>query len=390
MRILTLAYLVSVLATVTASVPIAEQQMVMQVHELIREKQVLSMKNRSILEFHKKLVEIPSISDDEMGVTYYLKDFLEKAGLTVELQEVDRGGRNVYAYKGKKRDNRVLLTSHIDTVPPFLPYKVKGSRIYGRGSCDAKASVASMVFTYLDLVERQLVEEGDLALLFVVGEEVNGRGMIKASGELGTSWEIGIFGEPTELKLGTGHKGALKADVEVRGIASHSGYPELGISATEILIPFLQRLLKLDFPSSDVLGNTTLNIGRIDAGVAANVIPPYAKAECILRIAQDLHMAQSLLEDVAQDFNNLTLNITHAVEPQYVDYDVKGFDTIALSYFTDIPNMAQKLKKRYLYGPGSILVAHGDHEYIEIADLFEATRGYERLVTHSLKQLKAY
>lgn len=390
MKIVSLAYLASVLGAVIASVPMAEQQMVIQVDDLIREQQDLKIKNQSILEFHKKLVEIPSISGNEIGTAYYLKNFLEEVGLTVELQEVDAGGRNVYAYKGQKRDNKVLLTSHIDTVPPFLPYKVKGSRIYGRGSCDAKASVASMVFTYLDLIEKGLIKDGDLALLFVVGEEFNGRGMIKASRELGTSWEIGIFGEPTELKLGTGHKGALKADVEVQGIASHSGYPELGISATETLIPFLLRLLELDFPSSDVLGNTTLNIGRIEAGVAANVIPPYANAECILRIAQDPYVVQELLEDVAQDFNNLTLNLTHAVEPQFVDYDVEDFDTIALSYFTDIPNMAQKLKKRYLYGPGSILVAHGDHEYIEVADLFEATKGYEKLVAHSLNQLKAY
>lgn len=148
----------------------------------------------SLLELHKNLVSIPSVSQNELAVAKYLSKFLQKAGLTVELLKVpsnDKQGApryNVYAYPGETRDTDVLITSHIDTVPPYIPYHIEGSKIFGRGTCDAKGSVASQIFAVLSLLENGELKEGEISLLYVVGEEADGSGMRQASSELGATW----------------------------------------------------------------------------------------------------------------------------------------------------------------------------------------------------------
>ncbi|CAH2353163.1 hypothetical protein CLIB1423_09S04192 [[Candida] railenensis] len=341
----------------------------------------------SLLTLHRDLVKTPSVSGSELAVAEFLARYLTKVGLTVELQKVSSEPLryNVYAYIGKTRDTKLLITSHIDTVPPYIPYHVEGTKIYGRGTCDAKGSVASQVFSVLSLIEKEYLKEGDISLLYVVGEEKDGSGMRSASANLNATWESAIFGEPTELKLGVGHKGNYLFELFVEGKASHSGYPELGISATEILVPVLQDLLKLDLPKSDVLGPTTINIGRIEAGVAANVVPAHGYAQVFIRVAADLKKVDQLVKGVIEGVEHLTYDLQHTIEPQFLDYDVPGFDSIILAYATDVPNLTgQNLKLRYLYGPGSIHVAHGDNEFVENSDLLDAIEGYKNLIEHIL------
>lgn len=337
----------------------------------------------ALFDFHREIVQLESIGPNELAVAQYVQSFLEAHGLQVELQLVETNRYNVYAYHGD-RSNKILLTSHIDTVPPFFNYTVKGSRIYGRGTCDAKGSVASQVFAYLQMVQDGTISPGDVGLLFVVGEEINGVGMRSASTELNTTWDIGIFGEPTELKLGVGHKGTLLAKIHVDGKASHSGYPELGISATNILVPLLYDFLNQDYPVHELLGPTTLNVGQINAGVAANVVPAFADATLFWRVSQDLDKLKAMVQSKLDATEHLTYSLGYQSEPQYLDFEVPGFDSIILAYATDIPNVLQPLKKRFLYGPGSIHVAHGDHEYVEKQDLLDAIDGYKRLVKFNL------
>lgn len=341
----------------------------------------------SLLQLHRKLVEHESISDSELSVSKWLGSWLENAGFTVELQKVpgkfeDR--YNVYAYLGQTRDTSIVVTSHIDTVPPYIPYSVSGTQIRGRGTCDAKGSVATQTIAVLDLVSQGKLHEGQVSLLFVVGEENSGSGMREASDYLGVNWDIAIFGEPTENKLGVGHKGILLFDIEVFGQASHSGYPELGISATEILIPILSGLQKLDFPKSDLLGPSTLNIGKIEAGVAANVVPAYAKATVAIRIAANLLEVERLVRSVVDNIDHVEPFNGFGKEPQLLDFQVPGFELIILAYSTDVPNLKLPLKRRFLYGPGTIHVAHGDHEFVDNQDLLHAVDGYKRLIEHSL------
>lgn len=341
----------------------------------------------SLLKLHRSLVEHKSISDNEADVGEWLGNYLRKAGLTVELQPVDgpEGSRvNVYAYLGKQRHTDIVVTSHIDTVPPYIPYLVNGTEIRGRGTCDAKGSVATQVIAFLDLVSKGELKEGQVSLLFVVGEENSGSGMREASANLGVEWDIAIFGEPTENKLGVGHKGILLFDVEVFGQASHSGYPELGVSATEILVPILAKLQQLELPRSDLLGPSTLNIGKIEAGVAANVVPAHAKATLAIRVADNLDEVIRLVRSVVDDVDHVGPFRARGTEPQFLDFDVPGFESIVLAYTTDVPNLSLPLKKRFLYGPGTIHVAHGDHEFVENQDLLDAIDGYKRLIKYSL------
>lgn len=340
----------------------------------------------SLLQLHRSLVSTPSISRNEHAVSMWLLGYLKDAGLTVELQPVlnDTKSYNVYAYIGSTRDTLLLLTSHIDTVPPFIPYSVKGTEIHGRGTCDAKGSVATQIIAFLDLMKQGVIKEGDVAMLFVVGEETEGFGMREVSKSLGASWDTAIFGEPTENKLGVGHKGIALFQVIVDGKASHSGYPELGVSATDILVPILYNLQQLDLPRSDLLGPSTLNIGQIDAGVAFNVIPAHAKASIAIRLAADPERALAMVKEVVEVNEHVRpLDIFYTV-PQYLDYEVPGFESIILAYTTDIPNLTLPLKRRYLYGPGSIHVAHGDNEFVENQDLINAVDGYKRLVEYVL------
>lgn len=341
----------------------------------------------SLLALHKLLVDTPSISKSELKISQALKDYLEKAGLTVELQTVGSGPQryNAYAYIGKTRDTKVLVTSHIDTVPPFFPYHVEGNKIYGRGSCDAKGSVATQIISYLSLFKSGELKEGDASLLFVVDEEFSGLGMRTVSESLGATWETGIFGEPTELKLGVGHKGIYTFDIDVEGKASHSGYPELGISASEILVPVLNRLLGIQLPESKLLGPSTLNIGMINAGVAQNVLPAKATSSISIRVAEDLPKVRELVLETVGEVEHLTLKPGVQVDAQYLDYKVPGFDSIILAYSTDIPNLSVKLKHRYLYGPGHIHVAHGDNEYIDNSNLIQAVEGYKKLIKYALQ-----
>jgi acetylornithine deacetylase len=310
-----------------------------------------------LISLHKSLVSIPSVSGSEHDVAIWLKDYLESKSFTVETQRVGKRGErprlNVFAYVGETRNTSALLTSHIDTVPPFIPYSYNPSkdRIYGRGSDDAKASVASQLIAVEELLADGSIGEGDVGVLYVVGEEVDGIGM-KTANDLNVSWDTVIFGEPTELKLAVGHKGMLILDVIAKGKASHSGYPELGINANSHLIEALAVLDKLPLPGSKLLGNTTLNVGRIDGGVAANVISAYAKAQVAVRVAGDLDAIHDKIDKTLKKFKVEVSWWNQSYGPVTLDYDVKGFDTIVCNYGTDVPNLKGDHKK-YLYGPGS-------------------------------------
>lgn len=342
------------------------------------------IKGHSLVDFLRNMIEIESVSGNELAVSDYIAGFLESNGLIVELQPVTDKRVNVYAYY-QERENKILLTSHIDTVPPYMSYRVEGSRIYGRGSCDDKGLVASQVFSYLSLIEDGQIQPGDVGLMFVVGEEADGIGMKTVSDSFNTTWDIGIFGEPTELKLGVGHKGILHTSVQVTGKTAHSGYPQLGISATEIMVPILNKFLEAEYPSHELLGPTTMNIGKVEAGVAANVIPAYAYADLIFRVANDLPQLMKIVSSILDNVDHLEYTFVQHTEPQFLEFEVPGFESIVLAYGTDIPNYTHKLSKRYLYGPGTIHVAHSDHEYVDSKDLVDAVEGYKKLIKYNLE-----
>ncbi|KFY33354.1 hypothetical protein V494_07698 [Pseudogymnoascus sp. VKM F-4513 (FW-928)] len=341
-----------------------------------------------LLLLHKSLIEIPSISGAEHDVAKWLASYLEGEGFTVKSQVVstDPPRENVFAYIGSASKTRTLITSHIDTVPPFWPYERRDDEIWGRGSVDAKGAVTAQIKAVEALRESKSISEGDVGMMFVVGEEVNGAGMLKVN-DLGLSWETVIFGEPTELKLASGHKGIMKFRLDAHGKGGHSGYPEVGRNAIEMLIPALAALANVDWPRSERFGNTTYNIGRIEGGVADNVIAADAYARVSVRIADgDPEVLKGTISDallaVAPD-----VKITWApggYGPVPINHDVEGFESMVVNYGTDILHLDGD-HKRYLYGPGSILLAHSDHEHLKISDLEEAVEGYKKLLLASLR-----
>jgi acetylornithine deacetylase len=345
----------------------------------------------SLLKLHKSLVDHESITGNEHGVAKWLVSYLKSENFTVETQDVgpfENGTQqreNILAYFGKQRKTRTLVSSHIDTVPPFWKYERIGDEIWGRGSVDAKGSVATQIKAVEELRAAGKIGEGDVALLFVVGEEVGGDGMKKVN-DLGMSWDTCIFGEPTELKLASGHKGIASVEIRAKGKAGHSGYPELGKSANAMIIPALYALQNAELPWSEKYGNTTLNIGQIEGGVAANVIAEDAYAKISIRIAdgEPAAIEKIVLDTIQKAGEELDVKFNGGYGPVHVDSDIPGFDTIVVNYGTDIPNLKGD-HKRYLYGPGSILEAHSAHEHLKISDLEEAVKGYKALIEHSLK-----
>jgi len=369
-----------------------------------------------LLSLHRALVEIESISGNEYKVGEYLHSYLTAHNFTVERQHVDplaadaESSRfNLLVYSGDKHSARVLLSSHIDTVPPYWPYDNReNNQIWGRGSVDAKGCVATQIQAVEELLATGEIAGRDVALLFVVGEEIGGDGMRKAD-DLGLSWETVIFGEPTELKLASGHKGNLGFNIKAIGKAGHSGYPWLGENANSMLIPALVALDRLELPSSKKYGNTTLNIGKMEGGVAGNVIAETAKAQIQIRIADGSaeKIKDIVVDTITKVDARLELNfLSKGYGPVDIDTDVEGsksfnhysksptvcgnlrlhllgFDTIVVNYGTDIPNLHGDYKK-YLYGPGNILVAHSDHEHLVEDDLFAAVEGYKKLILAAL------
>lgn len=266
-----------------------------------------------LVDLHRNIVSIESISGNEDEVGKWLVEYLHSRGFTADMQPVKpsegtpegQNRFNVLAWPGKsdKPQPKVIVSSHIDVVPPHIDYSIddgeltKDTMIKGRGSSDAKGSVASMIIAVEQLLAAEKIKGDEVMFVFVVGEEVGGDGMITFSDSVAAAlhldeeaaaprtWHSAIFGEPTENRLVCGHKGALFCDVTAKGVASHSGYPWLGKSANEMMVHAMSKVLAADLGSSELYGNTTVNVGRFDGGVAGNVVPEKALVKLGVRIA---------------------------------------------------------------------------------------------------------
>ncbi|KAJ5414589.1 hypothetical protein N7509_001216 [Penicillium cosmopolitanum] len=401
-----------------------------------------------LLSFHRSIVQIPSISDNEKSVGDFILDFLSAHNFTTEKQIVSPGTEgqderfNIYAYTGEIRHVDILLTSHIDTVPPYIPYSLHAPttttspfkfnrtdlQIAGRGTVDAKASVAAIIFALLEtLKENQnptTSAPGSLGLLLTVGEENTGAGMkFFSSSDLNPTppiFKTIIFGEPTDLNLVSGHKGTFGFKLTATGKAAHSGYPWLGRSAISSLLPVLSVLDGLEDRApeeggllrSDELGKSTLNIGVFTGGVAGNVVPAFAEAGVKIRLAAgSVEDTRGIIERAVEEgkatgnaqlkaYGNgdgsddagagIELSFEGGSLPQFFDTDVDGFEVITVNYGTDAFSLkigegegGHKVR-RYLYGPGSIHVAHSEDEAITVGEIEEAVRGFKRLISAAL------
>ncbi|HEX9564259.1 MAG TPA: M20/M25/M40 family metallo-hydrolase [Gemmatimonadaceae bacterium] len=280
-------------------------------------------------------------------------------------------------------DPDVTFSTHLDTVPPFIAPMLSGDRLSGRGACDAKGIAAAMVEAAGILRDR-----GErVALLFVVGEETTHDGARAANqwiaDNLPARPRVLVNGEPTESTLALGTKGAIRAIVRTVGRAAHSAYPELGHSAIASLVSLLAELDHLVLPEDPVLGKTTINIGSISGGVADNVIAPHAEARLMARLVTPADEVWAILHQWAAGRATLERGVS---VPLVRLAAVDGFATSVAAYATDLPALTN-WGTPYLFGPGSVHVAHTDDEYVSLSELDRAVESYVRLAAAAKKQL---
>ena len=319
-----------------------------------------------------ELLAIQSSTGSESDVVEFVSRWLITRGWSVELQEVTKGRANVWAtHKG----NGVTLSTHLDTVPPFIPPREADGRLYGRGSCDAKGIAAAMLAA-ADRLSRSGEQRVDMLML--VGEEQGSDGA-RAANRLPATSKYLVNGEPTESKLASGAKGSQRVTLRFRGRAAHSAYPELGKSAIMPMLELLPTIGRLDLPSDPVLGDTTVNIGTIRAGTAGNIIPELAEVELMFRLVGDVKPVKKMLEKWVGDRAEIEYG---SYIPAQKFHTISGFEVAPVAYTTDIP-LLTKWGKPLLFGPGSIHVAHTPDEYIAVDELRSAVDAYER-ITRSL------
>ena len=316
----------------------------------------------------RRLVDVESTTGQEAVVCAMVAEELEHRGYTVKRQVVTERRVNLLATVGTPE---VILSTHMDCVPPFTPSRIEGDRIHGRGSCDAKGILVSQMAAVEAL---RAAGETRVGLLFVVGEERGSDGAMIAD-ELSTGvTRFLVNGEPTEGRLALGHRGVVRVKLHARGRAAHSGYPHLGESAIEKLLDALQQVRAMSLPIDDVLGPTQVNIGGISGGLAPNVVAPEASADLLFRIVTPYEQVIAALEPIRA-----------LVDVEYVYHvpslhmaTLDGFETEVVGYTTDAP-LLNAWGTRLMYGPGSIHVAHTDHESVAIADLHRAVGDYQHL-----------
>lgn len=334
----------------------------------------------NVFELTRALIDIESVTPNEEQVGLFLSDYLSRlAGRTggrVERIEVHPHRYNVLAIWDQPV---VTLSTHMDTVPPFYPSREDDEFIWGRGACDTKGIIASML-----LALEALLDSGErrVAILFVVGEERNSAGAKAAAKDPRGSRYL-INGEPTESKLVLGSKGALRFEVTASGKMAHSAYPHLGESAIEKLLDVLERLRKMPLPADPVLGQSTLNIGVIEGGRAPNVIADHAKAEVFIRLVDDGASTRAAVAKAVE-------GLAEAKEVLYIAAlrmkAIEGFETSVVAFTTDIPTFNGAWGEPLLFGPGSIHVAHTDEERIPKSELQQAVNTYQQLVRRLVQQ----
>jgi len=321
----------------------------------------------------RTLIDIESTTGQEGPVARVLAEYLRGRGYSVLEQPLEGDRINVIAALGEPA---VAFSTHFDCVPPFFPSRVEGGVLHGRGACDAKGILAAQV-----AAAERLRAEGEtrIALVFVAGEERGSDGA-KAANTLASATRFLINGEPTELKLGLATRGCFRVRLIAHGKAAHSGYPELGESAIEKLIDVLNALRTAVWPSDPQLGRTHYTVGLIAGGVAPNVIPPHAEAEVFFRtVGAHDELRDTLAATVAG-----RVDVQEILELPVVRlHTVPGFETEVFAYFSDVPFLTN-WGTPLLLGPGTIHVAHTDHEQVATADLDRAVDLYTGLARRLL------
>jgi Acetylornithine deacetylase/Succinyl-diaminopimelate desuccinylase and related deacylases len=321
----------------------------------------------TVAAFTRQLVDIESITGNEGRVGDFLHRELLRRGFEADKIPVEGARCNVFAISSDQPRPAVVFSTHMDTVPPFIPSSEDATRVFGRGSCDAKGIIATQV----EAAERLRGEGVHVGLLFLVGEERDSLGA-KAANQNPPGSKFLVNGEPTENQIAIASKGALRVEVIAEGRMAHSAYPELGESAIDKLLLALQRLRAMTLPVEEGIGPCTLNIGVIEGGRAPNVVPDKARAQLLYRLVGS---SEQLKRGIVEAVGTLA-KVEFVLEIPFVRLrTLDGLATMVAAFTTDIPALSA-WGQPLLVGPGSIHVAHTDGEYVEKKQLQDAVDLY--------------
>ncbi len=330
----------------------------------------------------RQLCEIESTTYHEGSVGDFLAEFLAGRGWDVEkspvAQPTESGSNdarwNVYAGPAGRGPD-LAFSTHMDTVPPYIPFTEDAQFMYGRGVSDAKGIIAAQVAA----AEALRAEGFQVGLLFVSGEERDSAGA-KAANLNPKGSRFLINGEPTDNRLALASKGALRVCLRATGKMAHSAYPELGDSAINKLVKVLANLLALQLPVTEGIGPSTLNIGQIHGGHAPNVIADKAEAQILIRLVDDSAPIRAAVLEAAAGF----AEVDFTLEIPFVRLRaVEGLPTMVAKFTTDIPQLSN-WGEPLLLGPGSIHVAHTPREKLAKKELLEAVQLYIKVARQLL------
>jgi acetylornithine deacetylase len=320
-----------------------------------------------LVAFTRKLVDIESITGNEAAVGEALYTELCRLGYQARKMPVEDTRFNMLATSPEQPHPVIVFSTHMDTVPPFIPSSETDDRVYGRGSCDAKGIIAVQI-----AAAEKLRSEGlHVGLLFVAGEERDSQGA-KAANEQPIGSKFLVNGEPTENRIALASKGTLRAEIVAKGKMAHSAYPELGESAIDKLLDALRKVREIRLPDLAGVGPCTLNIGLIEGGRAPNVIPDHAKAELLFRLVGPTGELREQVRDAVRGL----ADVDFYLEIPFMRFrTIDGMPTMVAAFTTDIPALT-RWGEPLLIGPGSIHVAHTDSEYVDKQQLAEAVQLY--------------
>ena len=331
----------------------------------------------------RALCEIESTTYQEGAVGDFLADYLASRGWAVEKTPVPQpaenahGGErwNVFAtVPGKTAD--VVFSTHMDTVPPYIPFTEDDEFMYGRGVSDAKGIIA----TQIAAAEALRAEGYPVGMLYVSGEERDSAGAREANKNPRGSRFL-INGEPTENRIGLASKGALRASLKSTGKMAHSAYPELGDSAIHKLIEALTRLIALELPVDKDAGPCTLNVGQISGGHAPNVIADHAEAQVLVRVVGPSEPVRAAIREAVQGLAEVEFTLDLAFIRLKA---VEGLPTMVAKFATDIP-MLTNWGEPLLLGPGSIHCAHTPDEKLSKKEMLEAVELYVKVAKQLMR-----
>jgi acetylornithine deacetylase len=320
-----------------------------------------------VVSLTRQLVDIESISGNEAEIGNFLRVELSRLGYSAQKMVAEGDRCNVFATLPNASTPTVVFSTHMDTVPPFFASSEDATRVFGRGSCDAKGIIASQIMAAECLRSESIA----VGLLFLVGEERDSLGA-KVANHHSPGSKFLINGEPTENRIAVASKGALRVELTATGRMAHSAYPELGESAIDKLLEALARLRAMKLPSDKEVGPCTLNIGTIAGGRAPNVIPDKARAQLLYRLVGP---SEELRAEITAAVDGLATSDFTLEIPFTRLRTLNGMPTMIAAYTTDIPSLTS-WGQPLLVGPGCIHVAHTEGEYVEKKQLTDAVDLY--------------